>query len=123
MPVGRLAIVLVACGVQACAGASAARQQRQAPPQPPVSPAPLPTPTPGVDFARDIGPVLGRCQPCHFPGGVVYEQMPFDRAETVHRLGTRLFSRIKDEQQQQLIREFLSQGPTADAASAGAPPR
>jgi hypothetical protein len=120
MPVGRLAIVVCACWVQACAGARATRQQRQAPPQPAASPAP--TPTPGVDFARDIGPVLGRCQPCHFPGGVVYEQMPFDRAETVHRLGTKLFSRIKDEQQQQLIREFLSQQPTADA-SASAPPR
>jgi len=35
--------------------------------------------------------------------------MPFDKPETITRLGTRLFTRIKDEKEQRLIREFLAQ--------------
>jgi hypothetical protein len=65
-------------------------------------------PTPVVGFESDIQPILStRCQPCHFPGGVMYEHLPFDRGETVHKLGTRLFTRIKDEKEQAIIRTFL----------------
>ena len=39
----------------------------------------------------------------------MYERLPFDRPETIKKLGTKLFTRIKDEQEQRLIREFLSQ--------------
>jgi len=36
------------------------------------------------DFARDVQPMLTRtCAPCHFPGGKMYERMPFDDAGTV----------------------------------------
>jgi hypothetical protein len=63
-----------------------------------------------VDFSRQIKPILeAKCQPCHFSGGKVYAQMPFDRPETVRTLGTKLFTRIKDENQRQLIRNFLAQ--------------
>jgi hypothetical protein len=62
-----------------------------------------------IDFDHDIKPILQRCQPCHFQGGKVYDRMPFDKAETVTRLGTELFTRIKDEKEQQLIRDFLAQ--------------
>src|SRR2546426_12142816 len=62
-----------------------------------------------VDFDQQIKPILqSRCQPCHFQGGKVYDRMPFDRPETITRLGTKLFSRIKDEKEQRLIREFLA---------------
>jgi hypothetical protein len=50
-----------------------------------------------------------RCQPCHFQGGKVYDKLPFDKAETIMKLGTKLFTRIKDEKEQQKIREFLEQ--------------
>jgi hypothetical protein len=50
-----------------------------------------------------------RCQPCHFPGGKVYDKLPFDKPETITKLGTKLFTRIKDEKEQQKIREFLAQ--------------
>jgi hypothetical protein len=61
-------------------------------------------------FASDIRPILeSRCQPCHFQGGQMYEKLPFDRAETVTKLGTKLFTRIKNEDQQRVIREFLSE--------------
>ncbi len=47
--------------------------------------------------------------PCHFQGGKVYDKMPFDKAETVTKLGEKMFTRIKDEKEQRLIREFLAQ--------------
>jgi hypothetical protein len=63
-----------------------------------------------VDFATQIRPILeARCQPCHFNGGKVYQRMPFDRPETIRTLGTKLFTRIKDENERRLIREFLDQ--------------
>jgi hypothetical protein len=63
-----------------------------------------------VDFATQIRPLLeAKCQPCHFSGGKVYQRMPFDRPETIKTLGTKLFTRIKDENDRQLIRDFLSQ--------------
>ncbi len=62
------------------------------------------------DFETEIKPIFqSRCQPCHFPGGKVYDKMPFDKAETITRLGEKLFTRIKDKDEQRLIREFLSQ--------------
>src|SRR5438128_5204117 len=60
------------------------------------------------DFATEIKPIFqARCQPCHFQGGKVYDKMPFDRPDTIKRLGTKLFTRIKDEKEQRLIRDFL----------------
>ena len=64
-----------------------------------------------VEFARDVRPILeARCQPCHFTGGRMYEALPFDREETVHRLGEKLFTRIKAEDEQRVIGELLAQG-------------
>lgn len=63
-----------------------------------------------VDFVSQIRPILeAKCQPCHFNGGKMYQRMPFDRAETIKTLGTRLFTRIKEENERQLIRDFLAQ--------------
>jgi hypothetical protein len=62
------------------------------------------------DFESQIKPIFQtRCQPCHFAGGKVYDKMPFDKPETITRLGEKLFTRIKDKEEQHLIREFLSQ--------------
>jgi hypothetical protein len=72
----------------------------------PVSTSPNPTSKP--DFDAQIKPIFqARCQPCHFQGGQVYDKLPFDKAETITRLGTKLFTRIKDEKERSLIREFL----------------
>ena len=61
------------------------------------------------DFDSTVRPILeARCQPCHFPGGVMYERRPFDRPETITALGTKLFTRLKDHDEQQVIREFLA---------------
>src|SRR5262249_9612424 len=60
-------------------------------------------------FASDIRPILqSRCQPCHFQGGQMYERLPFDKPETITQLGTKLFTRIKNEDERRIIREFLS---------------
>ena len=62
------------------------------------------------DFEKEIKPIFqARCQPCHFQGGKVYDRLPFDKPETITRLGTKLFTRIKDEKEQRLIREFIAQ--------------
>jgi len=61
-------------------------------------------------FDTEIKPIFqARCQPCHFPGGKVYDRLPFDQPETITRLGAKLFTRIKDEKKQNLIRAFLAQ--------------
>ena len=68
------------------------------------------TGSPKHDFDKDIRPIFqARCQPCHFQGGQVYDKMPFDKPATITRLGTKLFTRIKDEKEQKLIREFLAE--------------
>ena len=62
------------------------------------------------DFDKEIKPIFkSRCLPCHFQGGKVYDKLPFDKPETISKLGTKLFTRIKDEKEQRLIREFLAQ--------------
>jgi hypothetical protein len=62
------------------------------------------------DFEGQIKPIFQtRCQPCHFPGGKVYDKMPFDKPETITRLGEKLFKRIKDKDEQRVIRDFLSE--------------
>jgi hypothetical protein len=42
----------------------------------------------------------------------MYEKLPFDKPETITKLGTKLFTRIKNEDQQRVIREFLSEQQT-----------
>lgn len=69
-----------------------------------------------VDFPTQVKPMLeGRCKPCHFSGGALYQRLPFDRPETIKKLGTKLFTRIKDEKERQLIRDFLAQEQKADS--------
>jgi hypothetical protein len=69
----------------------------------------LNAPPPAVDFAKQIRPIFEqRCQPCHFPGGKMYERLPFDRPQTIVKLGPKVFTRIRDEKQRELIRQFLA---------------
>jgi hypothetical protein len=49
--------------------------------------------------------------PCHFSGGQMYEQLPFDKPATIRKLGTKLFTRIKEENDRRLIEDFLTQTP------------
>ena len=75
-----------------------------------ANPTPSATPPPRIDFNTQVRPLLeSKCSPCHFTGGTMYERLPFDRPQTIEQLGTKLFTRIKDEKEQQLIRDFLTQ--------------
>ncbi|HYC61634.1 MAG TPA: hypothetical protein VEK79_18910 [Thermoanaerobaculia bacterium] len=71
---------------------------------------PLPAEPPkDVQFARDVQPIMEkRCQPCHFPGGTMHAKLPFDQAVTIDKLGTKLFTRIKKDDEQAVIRAFLA---------------
>jgi hypothetical protein len=39
----------------------------------------------------------------------MYDRLPFDKPETIKKLGTRLFTRIKDQHDRKLIEDFLAQ--------------
>ncbi len=64
-----------------------------------------------VVFETQVQPILQRCAPCHFEGGQMYDRLPFDDPETIRELGVALFTRIRDENEQAVIRAFLSQAP------------
>lgn len=75
-------------------------------------PAP-PDATGGIDPVREefetkVRPILEkRCTPCHFPGGKMYDRLPFDRPGTIRVLGTALFTRIHDPEERATISAFL----------------
>ena len=112
-----IGLVLAACShphaqrkLEPQASAPARDTQDQAPPTAAAAEAAAAPTTVAVDFARDVRPILeSRCQPCHFPGGKMYDRLPFDKPETIRELGERLFTRIKAENEQAAIRQFLAQ--------------
>ena len=62
-----------------------------------------------ADYAHTVLPILeAKCRPCHFAGGKMHDRLPFDRQETIVKLNTKLFTRIKDEKEQAVIRRFLA---------------
>jgi hypothetical protein len=65
-----------------------------------------------VDFDTQVKPIFkSNCMPCHFQGGQMYDKLPFDNPATIRKLGARLFTRIKEENDRRLIESFLSQTP------------
>jgi hypothetical protein len=65
-----------------------------------------------VDFDTQLKPIFqSKCMPCHFSGGQMYDRLPFDQPATIRKLGTRLFTRIKEENDRRLIEDFLTQSP------------
>ena len=63
-----------------------------------------------INFTTQLQPIfVTRCSPCHFPGGKMYERLPFDKAETIlgHQEG--ILRRIKDEKENSLIRQYIEQ--------------
>jgi hypothetical protein len=68
------------------------------------------TPKARVDFDTQLKPIFqSKCMPCHFSGGKMYDSLPFDKPATIRKLGTRLFTRIKGENERKLIEDFLAQ--------------
>ena len=70
------------------------------------------TERPRVDFDTQVKPIFkSKCMPCHFSGGQMYDSLPFDKPATIRKLGTRLFTRIKEDEDRKLIESFLIQQP------------
>jgi len=109
----RLPFVLVSVFLAGCSHPPAHSSVAPPRPEPAVVSKPQPAAaTPNLEFTHDIRPILeARCQPCHFPGGKMYDRLPFDRAQTIRDLGPKLFTRIKTPDEQAAIRQFLAQEP------------
>jgi tetratricopeptide (TPR) repeat protein len=91
------------------AACSATSETGLASERPPASPAATAAAALPAEFDENVRPILEmNCRPCHFEGGKVYDRLPFDRAETIVRLGEELFTRIRDEDDRAVIRAFLA---------------
>jgi hypothetical protein len=70
-----------------------------------------------INFQTDILPIMkSRCNPCHFPGGTMYEKLPFDSAATIAKHAEGILRRIKDETDQKMIRQFAEENKISTAA-------
>lgn len=61
-------------------------------------------------FKLQVQPVLqNNCSPCHFPGGKLYEKLPFDKGSTIisHKAG--VLKRFKKEEDLKLLRQYTAQ--------------
>lgn len=104
-----LSLLLAAVGTCARGAPELADAAAAAPPRSVAVPA-HPGPARAVDFQTEVRPLLeARCSPCHFAGGRMYEQLPFDQPATIHHLGEQLFTRIEAAEEQALLRAFLAQ--------------
>jgi hypothetical protein len=108
----RTLLVVIALGLLLVESGSMARP---ASPTVAASTSPVATssrPKAKVDFDTQIQPIFkSKCMPCHFSGGKMYDSLPFDKPETIRKLGARLFTRIKEKDDRQLIEDFLTQSP------------
>lgn len=67
-----------------------------------------------VNFKTDVQPVLVKnCSPCHFPGGKLYQKLPFDNGITIISHEKGILRRIKNEEEISLIKGYILQ--TKDA--------
>ena len=63
-----------------------------------------------LHFKTDIQPVLQKnCSPCHFPGGKMYERMPFDKGETIVNHESGVLKRFGDKKENELVKQFIMQ--------------
>jgi len=105
----RMMLGMVAVGLLLVESGSIAKPARKM-----ENPAPIATSAPKarVDFETQLKPIFkSKCMPCHFSGGKMYDRLPFDKPETIRKLGTKLFTRIKEENDRRLIEDFLTQTP------------
>jgi hypothetical protein len=63
-----------------------------------------------VNFKTQVEPIFEKhCNPCHFPGGKMYEKLPFDQGETIINHQAGILRRIKGEDDVRLIKQYLEQ--------------
>ena len=65
-------------------------------------------------FDKDVKPIFEQhCNPCHFPGGKMYERLPFDQGVTIINHEQGILKRIKDSVEVKTIKEFVAQNASA----------
>jgi len=63
-----------------------------------------------VNYNTEVLPILQKkCTPCHFPGGKMYEKMPFDNRSTILSHEAGVLKRFKDQHESALIKQFIHQ--------------
>ena len=108
----RIGLVLISVLLLLVESGGLARPAAKTDTAPPAKVSATSGPKARVDFDTQIQPIFkSKCMPCHFNGGKMYDRLPFDKPETIRKLGAKLFTRIKDEDSRRLIDEFLTQSP------------
>ena len=108
----RIVLVVIAAGLLLVESGGMARPAAKAEATASAAVSTSSTPKARVDFDTQLKPIFkSKCMPCHFSGGQMYDRLPFDKPETIRKLGTKLFTRIKQKDDQQLIEDFLTQSP------------
>ena len=106
----RIVLGVVALGLLLVESGSIAKPARNAET---AAPASTSTAKARIDFETQLKPIFkSKCMPCHFEGGKMYDHLPFDQPATIRKLGTRLFTRIKEENDRRLIEDFLNEAPS-----------
>ena len=106
----RILLVIVATGLLLVESGGKSKPAATSHTVPTAVPSTSSAPKARVDFETQVKPIFkSKCMPCHFEGGQMYDRLPFDRPETIKKLGHRLFTRIKEKDDQQLIEAFLTQ--------------
>lgn len=101
-------------------------------PQPAVAtarPTPAPTAVPSaepaaepVTFEAAVRPILARrCDPCHNPGGRMYERLPFDDADVVASHSEGVARRLKDPEEKAVFERWLEARASGDQATRSRP--
>lgn len=108
----RLVVVVIAAGLMLVESGDLAKPARSTGIVSTANASTSPTTKPRVDFDTQLKPIFkSKCMPCHFSGGQMYDRLPFDKPETIRKLGTKLFTRIKEEDDRRMIDAFLTQSP------------
>ena len=108
----RVVLVLIAMALLLVESGGVAKRSGATAMASPVSAPVSSAPKARVDFDTQLKRIFqAKCMPCHFSGGQVYNRLPFDKPATIRKLGTKLFTRIKDENDRRLIEDFLTQSP------------
>ena len=108
----RIVVVIVAVGLLLVESGGMAKPAGKTDNASPATTSTKATTKARVDFDTQLKPIFkSKCMPCHFSGGQMYDRLPFDRPETIRKLGTKLFTRIKEAEDRQLIDDFLTQAP------------
>lgn len=59
-------------------------------------------------YSRSVLPILQKkCTPCHFPGGKMYERMPFDNPLTIVQHEAGVLKRFIDGADKEKIKSFI----------------